>query len=194
MKKIIILNGDMNPGTGEFTTYIQQLTNKLNKTNLCRTFNLFEMNLHYCTGCWSCWRKTPGRCAIKDDAEEIFSEVINSDLVIFASPLMVGFTSSVLKKVTDRLIVLLHPYIEIIEGECHHVKRYEKYPEIGVLLQSEEDTDEEDMLIVSDIYKRLAINLHSKVLFVEDIGKECDEELDQFDYDMSFKKFKTIWI
>ncbi len=83
-----------------------------------------------------------------------------------------------MKKITDRLIVLLHPYIEIIEGECHHVKRYEKYPEIGVLLQPEEDTDEEDLAIVSDIYKRLAINLHSKVQIVDVMDKESDVALE----------------
>ena len=119
------------------------------------------MNLKYCTGCWSCWWRTPGLCAINDDGEEIFRSVINSDFVIFASPLKAGFTSSELKKITDRLVSLLHPYIKVKDGEFHHRKRYESYPDFGVIVLPEEDTDDEDLRIVSDIYDRLALNFHA---------------------------------
>jgi multimeric flavodoxin WrbA len=125
------------------------------------------MNLHYCTGCWSCWWKTPGECAIKDDAEQIFRAVINSELIVFASPLIAGFTSAMLKKIQDRLIVLLHPYLQINNGESHHRRRYDKYPEFGVIIDKEGDTDEEDLKIVKDIYDRLAINFHSKQRFIK---------------------------
>jgi len=95
--KITILNGDMAQGKNEFSTYIEKLTEKFRENHSIDVFPLDKMNLHYCTGCFSCWWKTPGRCVIKDDAEEIFQSVINSDFVIFASPLVAGFTSSVLK-------------------------------------------------------------------------------------------------
>jgi multimeric flavodoxin WrbA len=125
------------------------------------------MNLKNCTGCWSCWWKTPGECAIKDEGEKIFRSVINSNFFVFASPIIAGFTSSELKKVTDRLIVLLHPYLELINGECHHRKRYDSYPDFGLLLQKEADTDEEDIQIISDIYDRLALNFHARKKFIK---------------------------
>ena len=135
------------------------------------------MNLHYCTGCWSCWWKTPGRCAINDDAEKIIRSVINSDFVIFASPLIAGFTSSALKKITDRLIVLLHPYIELINGESHHRKRYNKYPDFGLILEKETDTDNEDLDIVNDIYERFALNFHCEKKYTRYIDHDKVEDI-----------------
>jgi multimeric flavodoxin WrbA len=159
--KITILNGDINDTNSDFTMYLNKLEGKLKKENEVVKFDLKSMNLKYCTGCWSCWWKTPGLCAIKDDGEEIFRTIINSDFVIFASPLVAGFVSSELKKVTDRLVSLLHPYIIIKEKEFHHRKRYDSYPDFGVIIQAEEDTDQEDIRIVSDIYDRLALNFHA---------------------------------
>ncbi len=162
---ITILNGEPEGRDGQFTSKVQNFVSKLSSKHRVNQFNLATMNLHYCTGCWSCWWQTPGECAINDDADQVFRSVINSDFIIFASPLIAGFTSSVLKKIQDRLIVLLHPYLEIINGESHHRKRYDKYPAFGVIVDSEHDTDEEDIKIVKDIYDRLAINFHSKQLF-----------------------------
>jgi multimeric flavodoxin WrbA len=169
--KITILNGDLQPTTNAFSRQIEEYVEQLRKSNQVDLFTLTQMDLHYCTGCWSCWWKTPGECTTKDDAEIIFRSVIHSDLVIFASPLIAGFPSSALKKIMDRLIVLLHPYIEIVKGECHHRKRYEKYPNIAVILDRETDTDDEDIKIVKDIFDRLAINFHSKLVFVKMIDE-----------------------
>jgi hypothetical protein len=49
----------------------------------------------------------------------------------------------------------------------HHQKRYKKYPDFGLLLKKEEDTDDLDIKIIKDIYDRIAINFHSKVQFLE---------------------------
>jgi hypothetical protein len=165
--QITILNGDMTQGESDFSNYIETLAEKLGANHSVFLFHLNKMNLHYCTGCWSCWWKTPGKCAINDDAEEIFKSYINSDFVIFASPLLAGFTSSSLKKITDRLIVLLHPYIKLKQGECHHEKRYDKYPDFGLLLEKEPDTDKEDIEIVKNIYNRLALNIHCEKKYIK---------------------------
>jgi hypothetical protein len=61
----------------------------------------------------------------------------------------------------------LHPYLQIINGEHHHRKRYERYPDFGVIVQREPDTDEEDLIIVKDIYDRLAINFHAANRYVK---------------------------
>jgi hypothetical protein len=175
--KITILNGNMNPEPNDFSDYLEKLTKTLSKTSEVDCYNLSQMNLHYCTGCWRCWWKTPGKCTINDDAEPIFRSIINSDFLLFASPLMAGFTSSTLKKITDRLVGLLHPYIELRNGEYHHIKRYEKYPDFGLLLQKEPVTDEEDIRIVSDIYDRFAINFHSRKRFIRFIEENQTEEI-----------------
>ena len=174
---ISILFGDVNQEESEFSKYIEKLTKEFRLNHTVQLFPLNKMNLNYCTGCWSCWWKTPGRCAIKDDAEEIFKSVINSDFFIFASPLIAGFTSSTLKKITDRLIVLLHPYIELKNGESHHRKRYTNYPDFGLILEKENNTDNEDLKIVSDIYDRLAINFHCKKKYMKFIDHDKPEDV-----------------
>jgi multimeric flavodoxin WrbA len=165
--KITIINGNKNNGEPLFSRLPHYVAEKLGQgqgqDHEITCFNLAEMNIRQCIGCWNCWCKTPGVCTHKDDAPEIMKSVIQSDLLIFASPLMRGFTSSLLKRLQDRLIVLIHPYIELVQGECHHRKRYEKSPDMALVLQNESDTDEEDMEIITDIYKRLALNFHSKL-------------------------------
>ena len=60
-----------------------------------------NQQLKYCMGCWDCWVKSPGICAIKDDMGDVLESFIKSDLVIFASPMLMGFPSSLMKKVND---------------------------------------------------------------------------------------------
>lgn len=175
--KIVILNGDMRQEKSDFSHYLEKLTEEFRLNHTVQLFPLAKMNLHYCTGCWSCWWKIPGRCAINDDAEEIFKSVINSDFFIFASPLIAGFTSSELKKITDRLIVLLHPYIKLINGESHHCKRYTNYPDFGLILEKETETDNDDLEIVSDIYDRLAINFHCKKKYMKFIDHDKPKDI-----------------
>ncbi len=150
----------------DFEQYIKQLLRDLNANSVVTVFDLKKIELNYCTGCWSCWWKTPGICALKDEATPIFKSVIESYFLIFASPLIGGFVSADIKKITDRLIVLLLPYITLINGESHHHKRYDKYPQFGLVLKSEPDTDEEDIKIINNIYDRFALNFHSQCKFV----------------------------
>lgn len=160
---ITVLNGNPADEKNGFTPWVSKLVYELERVHNVSYFPLSRMNIKQCRGCWNCWWKTPGICSLNDEAEPVMKAVIHSELVIFASPLIAGFTSSTLKTTQDRLIALLHPYIELVDGECHHRKRYESYPDFALLLQKEADTDEEDIKIITDIYHRLAINFHCKL-------------------------------
>jgi hypothetical protein len=101
--------------------------------------------------------------------------MINCDLLIFASPLIAGFPSSIIKKVNDRMVPFVLPYIKIIQNECHHKKRYPEYPKLALILEKENDTKQEDLDIVKDIYKRLAINFHSELAFFKTTEEKKEE-------------------
>ena len=175
---ITILNGSLKGRGKELNGFLDSLEEGFREAeNNVDHFRLMEMDLHFCTGCWSCWWKTPGRCATSDDAEQIFRSVINADLLVFASPLIAGFTSSGLKMITDRLIVLLHPYILLKNGEYHHHKRYDHYPDFGLILEKEADTDDEDIEIVKNIYDRFSINFHNKLRFMKFTDTDRVEEI-----------------
>ena len=114
-----------------------------------KNLQLRDMDIRYCIGYFGCWIKTPGECSnTADDTKVVRREYINSDLVIFASPVMVGFTSTLLKRTHDNLLPLLMPYIRLYEGESHHVPRYDKYPLISLLIQPDGKTDAEDIEII----------------------------------------------
>lgn len=121
-----------------------------------------EMKIKYCTGCWSCWWKTPGECPQKDDMPIFYKSYMKSDWVLHFSPMEMGFISSRLKTINDRSIPLVHPYLDIVQNECHHKKRYEKYPLMGLIVDPC-DADNEDLQITNDLYKRLALNLKSEL-------------------------------
>jgi multimeric flavodoxin WrbA len=178
--KILILNGNPSEKGKEIDGYIERLAGGIkNAGHTVQVFTLRDMKITPCLGCFDCWVKTPGLCSIKDDAVEIAKTFITADHVIFCSPLLMGFVSSVLKNAMDRKLPLIHPHLEEIEGEVHHKKRYDKYPLLSFLLEKEEGTDEEDLSIVTDIFRRESINLRSALGFVHVTDTPVKEMLNE---------------
>jgi len=130
--------------------------------NVINTVNLTIKN---CTGCFGCWVKTPGECFQKDDMPLICSGIMKSSHTIFITDVKVGFVSAELKRVNDKMIQLIHPFMDIIDKEVHHHKRYKKYPYMGLILIDSEDVTEEVIEIINGCYQRMAINFRSKLLF-----------------------------
>ena len=89
--KILILNGNPKDDT-KFDEYIDQLSSALKLSNHIVTIQtLKDMDIRYCIGCFGCWVKTPGECSIAaDDTRDIRKAYMNSDLVIFVSPIIMG--------------------------------------------------------------------------------------------------------
>jgi multimeric flavodoxin WrbA len=174
--KITILNGNPDASNTMFDDYLRKLSGTLSSDrDEITSFTLRDMNMEYCRGCWGCWVKTPGECVVKDDTREIRRQYIHSDLVLFASPVVMGFTSALLKRAHERLLPLIHPYLELVDGEVHHIARYDKYPLMGLLLEKGEDVDEEDIKIISDIYRRDAINFKTSFCFTRFISDPIEE-------------------
>lgn len=180
--KIIILNGNSNPENAAFDNYLRELSHLMESRNHeISVFNLREMDIRYCTGCFACWVKTPGECITQDDSHNICRAYIRSDLVLFASPVIMGFTSALLKRAHDKLIPLIHPYFEFVQNEVYHLSRYEYYPLIALLLERGRDTDEEDIEIISDIYRQTAINLKTSLPFTRLTSDSTEEVADEID-------------
>jgi multimeric flavodoxin WrbA len=177
MKKICILNGSRSDNGQALDKYLERLEGILEsrKYEVTRLV-LRDMDIRYCHGCWDCWVKTPGECVIKDDSSRVLQAIIDSDFVLTASPVVMGFTSSVLKRAKDRFIPLIHPYFAIVQGEFHHRQRYEKYPLLGLILEMTPGSDEEDIEIISDIYARNALNLQTVLKFVR-LTSDPEEEV-----------------
>jgi len=181
--RIAILNGNPAADRAGFDDYLKNLSDLLeSREHKVNTLRLRDMNLRYCIGCFGCWLKTPGQCSnAPDDSNIVCREYINSDLVLFASPIIMGFTSALLKKAHDKLIPLLMPYIETYKSEAHHVSRYDKYPLMALLLEEEDDTDKQDIDIISEIYRRDAMNFKTSFKFTKFTGDRFEEVADAID-------------
>ncbi len=172
---VTLVNGDPREKGNmdkQLKPFIQELESKGHDVRL---FILRELELSNCVGCFSCWVKTPGLCVVPDATDTIRRNIMQSELLIFASPIIMGFTSALMKKVQDKMIPLIHPSIAEINGECHHKLRYPKYPDMALIYQKDEDTDERDVVITRTIYKRFVINMKSKLRFFYGTHQNLEE-------------------
>jgi hypothetical protein len=170
---ITIVDGSPNTASENlFTTELAgSLIEKGHKVNL---FKAKSLKVNYCTGCWTCWWKTPGECIHNDDMPELYRSYLKSDLVLHYSPLLAGFIPSKLKTINDRSVPLVHPYGALVQGECHHQPRYDKYPLMGLIVDGT-GADAEDLEITKDLYSRMALNLKSELKVFETTQKTTEE-------------------
>jgi len=174
--EIIVINGAPVNTEKEYREVLKTCVDDLaSKGDEVEIVYLSDLTINQCIGCWSCWVKTPGECFHNDGVREVLSKVVKSDLVVFASPIVAGFISALLKRFTDRLIPLVLPYFTILEEEIHHVPRYEKRPLLGVMLFTGEDTDKEDLEIILDVYRRNSLNLSTDLAFFKAFDRKRKE-------------------
>ncbi len=179
---ILILDGQPSSVESGYYDNLSGLRKKLvQKGHGVKILTLRDQDIRFCTGCWSCWWGTPGECVFKDESHTVCREYINSDFVLFVSPMIMGFPSTLLKKTLDKLIPLLHPYLDIREGETRHRKRYDAYPQLGLLLEKTKGTDDEDIEITENIFKRFALNFVTELAFTAQMTQSPQEVCDAID-------------
>lgn len=162
--RITILNGEPVAGS-DFDAYLNEYVARLSANGHdVRRHDLRELVLKGCSGCWGCWVKTPGECVKGDDSALVCSSAITSDHLVLASPMRMGFTTSLLKRAADQMIPLVHPYIVMEGGEMHHRPRYAHYPAMSLLLSPGPGTDAEDIEITTYMWSRMARNIKSALV------------------------------
>jgi len=176
--KYLILNGNPTMGKGSFNSCLESLSDQMTAAgHRAEVITLRDMKIAPCTGCFKCWTKTPGKCIIRDDADRIAEKYMDADMVILASPLVLGYFSALMKNTIDRSIPLMHPHLEEVHEEIHHKKRYETYPSLGIIIEKEEDTDPEDLEIAENLFRRMALNMRTDLKFITEIDKAVEEVL-----------------
>jgi multimeric flavodoxin WrbA len=157
--RAVVLNGAL-AGDETLAPIEDALLELLRETGTdVRDFQLRDIPLAHCQGCFECWVKTPGLCKTDGDAgREITGAMIGSDLMVLLTPITFGGYSSEIKKAMDRSICLMSPFFRRVDGEVHHRRRYRRYPAIagvGVL----REPDEEQERIFRALVERNALNL-----------------------------------
>jgi ferredoxin-NADP reductase/NAD(P)H-dependent FMN reductase len=93
-----------------------------------RHFILSDLSIGHCLGEFDCWVKTPGRCRVHDEGQEIERAVHDAEILILLTTLSFGGYGSQLKKAVDRLIPLITPFFEKRNDLTHHQHRYDRMP------------------------------------------------------------------
>ena len=155
--KYLILNGMYE--NDSFIPRIEKIVSEeLHKRKIDgETIILNEYEIKPCLGCFKCWIQTPGICVINDYAREVSKKKIQSDVVVYISPITFGGFSSELKKALDREICLISPFFRVYKGEIHHETRYDKYPNLLVLgILQQPDSEQEE--IFTTLVERNVLN------------------------------------
>ncbi len=140
--KISILCGTPDNSHIAFDEEINRLAAALNTDDHEVTqIQLRTLNIKDCIGCYDCWLKTPGKCVIRDDMETILRAYVQSDKVVLATPVLIGFVSPLVKRVSDRSLPLIHPYLKLEGDRMKHVSRYEKLAEQIIIVDTLEDIE-----------------------------------------------------
>jgi multimeric flavodoxin WrbA len=174
--RILLLNGNPDPGNTGWESYLDSFVEEKERSGATVVRReLRDLDIRFCTGCWSCWYKTPGLCMHKDDMSGLYPEILAADLTVWASPLIMGNVSALIKKTQDRFIPLLHPFFEMDHGELHHRRRYPKNIDMGLIVEAGPDDTEEDLRIVRFLHERLARNGRGRLVFFDAMARASKE-------------------
>ena len=77
----------------------------------CTQLDLYDMDLLPCLACRGCQKDwtIPG-CVRTDDMDAVFSAVLESDMILLASPIYAWYCTAPLKAALDRMVYALNKY------------------------------------------------------------------------------------
>ena len=81
MKKIIVISTSLRHGSNSDMLAEKFLEGALSEGNNVEKISLVGKNIQFCKGCMACQKL--GRCAIKDDVNDIMAKVLRADVVVF---------------------------------------------------------------------------------------------------------------
>jgi len=91
-------------------------------------FNLVDLDLHPCRGCYTCWVTTPGACIHRETGmARLIDAWRAADIVVFGTPLYHFSMSGLMKTFLDRLLPESEPWLvedAQVSGWTTHPRRH----------------------------------------------------------------------
>lgn len=123
-------------------------------------YNVKNMDIKRCMGCFCCWVKTPGSCIIKDETHKIYTDLAKSNRVVYISHIINGTYDFEIKKVQERMIPVQQAFIRLHKNETHHVQRNNKEKEAYIIVYG--DTSEKSLRVFKKLVDRNSLNMNFK--------------------------------
>ncbi len=101
MNKITVLNGGPHKA-GKTMTLVNEVLSVISNKNISiKIHHINSKSITGCQGCFGC--KKDGVCVLKDDMQEIYQDIEESECIIFATPVYIWQMTAQTKLVIDRL-------------------------------------------------------------------------------------------
>jgi multimeric flavodoxin WrbA len=174
--KILVLDG-LSSGEGERSHVTDILTGVLAEGgDAVRVFSVKSIKLTNCIGCFGCWQETPGICRYREPRyQEIIEAWVHSDIIVLLTSVTFGGYSSGLKRIIERMLPVLLPYMSASHGEIHHRPRYSKFARlIGIGVQEIANTAEAETFKL--VVGRHAVDMSAPSYAAEVLGANDDAE------------------
>lgn len=172
----------------DYQTELFQRLNKLMGTFLndkgieIQLMNIGRDDLAFCMGCFGCWVKKPGECIINDMMAQVNRNFVNSDVVIYLSPIIFGQFSANIKNALDRWLPNMLPFFETRpDGSTMHPSRYDSYPKLTIIGYGK-GLSEEDIQLFTDITKKHRSNV--EVLVYQGSDRDIAEAMNEIEFGM----------
>lgn len=148
--------------------------------------------LHSCMGCFGCWIRKPGECVIGDEMAEIDRCYMNSDTVVFLSPVVFGQFSANIKNAMDRTLPNMLPFFyRRSDGSTMHPPRYEKFPELFIIGYGER-LDGEEVQLFRDVTEKHRYDVRVAVYQGGDDAETIRSLLGALDVNGGVRKEKEV--
>jgi len=125
-------------------------------------YNVPELNLKKCVGCFTCWLKVPGYCMFRDESREINQHSSNCDILVIITKIRYGSYSSSIKNALDRSLPNLQPFYTLSNEKLRHVSRYSKKKQ-ALIIAYGEDIPEAERQIFTQLVEQNAFHLYWEV-------------------------------
>mgnify|MGYP003820737023 CR=1 FL=1 len=135
--KVLAINGSPRGKTGNTEILLEQFLKGCNEEGIeIETIYLKDKNIKHCSGCFTCWTKTPGKCIHKDDMEEFLIKISQADIMVYATPLYYFTVTGLMKDFMDRMLPLNKKEIVKIGDSYSHPRRFRELPVKTVLISN----------------------------------------------------------
>jgi len=148
MKKILVFNGSPRP-SGNTAHLLTAFTRGLEENGVIpELFHPHKLNIKECKGCLRC--NVLKRCSIAgDDWAELSVKIVDSDVLVFGSPIYFHHLPASMKKLLDRFRSLVH--VRVTETGLIHTP-YHEWKKDFVLILSQGASQLDDAQPVIDLY------------------------------------------
>ncbi|MCJ8502189.1 NAD(P)H-dependent oxidoreductase [Desulfatitalea alkaliphila] len=136
--------------------------------------HLRDKRIEHCTGCFTCWTRTPGQCVLKDDmSAELLPKLQAADVAVYASPLYFHTVNARMACFRERTLPMVQPYfVQNAEGITYHPLRVPMPAEVLLSVCGFPDLSEFEAL--ADFMARTR---HPDVAHVADIFRTAAETM-----------------